>query len=70
VADEIGRSLLAEQQGESVDEDGLARPGFAGQEVQARAEFHHHVIDDSVVFDAKLEQHGATWLLEVEARIA
>ena len=56
VANDVGRRFFAEEQGEGVDEDGLASAGFAGQEVKAGAALHDHVVDDGVVFDAKLEQ--------------
>ena len=38
VADNVGRGFAAHQQGERIDEDGFARAGFAGEQVEAGAE--------------------------------
>jgi len=71
VADDVGRSFLAEEQSKGVYEDGLASAGFAGQKVQAGAKLHYHVVDDSIVFDAQFEQQRKPFSsVGVERRIA
>ena len=57
VADHVGRGFAAHEEGQRVDEDGLAGAGFAGEEVEAGAERGDGVIDDGVVFSAQLDEH-------------
>src|SRR2546427_10418203 len=56
-AHDIGRGALAEQQGEGVDEHGLAGAGLAGEDVQAGDEGERDVGDDGKIADAQLRQH-------------
>ena len=58
VADDLGGGFAAHQQGQSIDEDGFSRAGFAGEQVQAGAEGGDGVIDDGVVFSAEFDKHG------------
>ena len=58
VADNFGRGFAAHQQGQRIDEDGFARAGFAGEQVETRAEGGDGVIDDGVVFSAQFDEHG------------
>ena len=57
VADHVGRGFAAHQQGQRVDEDGFARAGFAGEQVEAGTERGDGVIDDGVVFSAQFDEH-------------
>ncbi len=58
VADHFGRGFAAHEQGQRVDEDGFAGAGFAGEQIEARAEDGDGVIDDGVVFSAQFDEHG------------
>ena len=58
VADHFSGGLAAHQQGQRIDEDGLAGAGFAGEQVEAGAEDGDGVIDDGVVFSAQFDEHG------------
>ena len=49
--------FAAHQQSQRVDEDGFARAGFAGQQVEPGAEDGDGVIDDGVVFSAQFDEH-------------
>src|SRR3970282_391666 len=48
---------LTEQQGEGVHEHGLARAGFAREDVEAGLEGERDVGDDGEIADAELRQH-------------
>src|SRR3970282_2710046 len=48
---------LTEQQGEGVHEHGLARAGFARQDIEAGLEGERDVGDDREIADAELRQH-------------
>jgi len=41
-----------------INEDGFSRAGFAGEQVEPRAERGDGVIDDGVVFSAQFDEHG------------
>ena len=69
VAHNIAGGFLAQQQRQCVNQDGLARAGFAGQQVQSRSKVNHHVIDDGVVFNAQFPEHSAPFLGVFPARI-
>ncbi len=58
VADDVGGRFAAHEEGERVHEDGFARAGFAGEEVEAGPEGGDGVIDDGVVFSAQFDEHG------------
>ena len=58
VAHDLGGGLAAHQQRQRIDQDGFARAGFAGEQVEPRAEDGDGVIDNSVIFGAKLDEHG------------
>ena len=58
VADHLDRGFAAHQQSQCIDEDGFARAGFAGEQVEPRAERGDGVIDDGVVFSAQFDEHG------------
>ena len=57
-ADQRPVGALAENKIERPDEDGLAGPGFAGDDVQARLQFEREVGDEREVLDAQRGQHG------------
>ena len=63
-ADEIGRRAAAHEQADGLDEHRLARPGFAGQDVQTRLEFDLDRIDDGEVLNAKEAKHREGLLAE------
>ena len=56
-ADEVGGGAAADEQPDGADEDRLARPGFAGQDVQARLELELEPVDDGEVADGQEAQH-------------
>ena len=58
VAHHFDRGFAAHQQSQRIDEDGFARAGFAGEQVEPRAERGDGVIDDGVVFSAQFDEHG------------
>ena len=55
VANRIGGGFIAEQQRESINEDGFSGAGFAGQQIQTGRELHGNVINDRVVFDPQFQ---------------
>src|SRR3954464_3661803 len=55
--DEIAGRPSAEQQADRLDEYGLPRPGFAGQDVQTGIELHLDRIDDCEPFDTQEAEH-------------
>ena len=52
MANDFRGGLATHQQGKRIYKNGLARAGFAGQQVQARTEDGDGVIDDGVIFGA------------------
>src|SRR5262249_31549312 len=50
-----------------IDQNGLARPGLSGQQIQASRELDCQVIDDRVIFEPQFGKHGVS---EVERSIA
>ena len=56
-ADEGTIGAFAEDEVERADDDGLARAGFAGNDVEARPELERQVRNEGEVFDAKRRQH-------------
>ena len=56
-ADEVARRAAAEEQADRLDEDRLARAGFAGQDVEARLELDLDGVDDREVRDAEEAEH-------------
>lgn len=56
--DGVGRGAAAVQEGQSIDEDGLAGAGFAGEEIKPAAKADADAFDDGVVFDDQLEEQG------------
>ena len=56
-AHDISRGAIAEQQVHRVDDDRLARAGFAGEHVEARRKGQIEPIDDGQVADTKFSQH-------------
>ncbi len=61
VAHHFDGGLAAHQQGQRVNQDGFARAGFAGKQVEPGAEGGDGVIDDGVVFSAQFDEHGWFW---------
>ena len=59
VANHFGGGFAAHQQRQRIHENGFARAGFAGEQVQARAERGDGVIDDGVIFGAQFDEHGS-----------
>ena len=47
----------AEQEAQGLDEDGLARPGLAGEGIQTRGELQGLILDDREVADGEGAQH-------------
>ena len=62
-SDEVGLRTCADDQQEGIDDDGLARARLAGEDVEARAEGHRHLLDDGKVAKPELGQHGAGAML-------
>ena len=58
VADQFDGGFAAHEQGQRIDQDGFARAGFAGEQVEAGAEGGDGVIDDGVVFSAQFDEHS------------
>ncbi len=52
-AHHIGRRAIPEQEVDGVDDDGLARAGFAGEHIEARRENQIEPIDDGQVADTE-----------------
>ena len=50
-------SAFTEDEVERADDDGLARAGFAGDDVTAGLEFQREVGHQSKIFDAQRRQH-------------
>ena len=57
-ADEVAGRAAAEQQPDRLDEDRLAGPGFARQDVEAGLELDLDRVDDGEAFDAEEAKHG------------
>ena len=55
---QIGRRAGAEQQADRLDEDGLARAGLAGQDVEAGLELDLDGLDHRKVADAEKTEHA------------
>jgi hypothetical protein len=55
--DEVARGASAKQQPDGFDEDGLAGPGFATEDVQAGLELDLYRVDDCQPPDAKEPEH-------------
>ncbi len=58
-ADHLGRPSAPEREQERVDEDGLARAGLSGHDVEARAEAHLRRVDDGEVSNLQRKEHGS-----------
>ncbi len=56
-ADEIGRGAAPHEQPDGADDDRLPRPGFPGQNVQARLELELEAVDDGKVTNGQEAQH-------------
>jgi len=56
-AHEIGAPAPAEHETETVEQDGLTRPGFAGEHVEARLELQFQPVDDQHVSNIEGAQH-------------
>ena len=57
-ADERAVGAFAEDEVESADDNGLARAGFAGDDVATGLEFQREVAHEGEVFDAQRRQHA------------
>ncbi len=55
--DHVRLGARPEDQQDRVDEHRLSGAGFAGQDVEPRAELHGDALDDGEVSDAKLAEH-------------
>ena len=64
MANQLDRAFAPHEEGERIDEDGLARAGFAGEQVESGAEGGDGVIDDGVVVSAQFDEHGGFNLLK------
>ncbi len=56
--DRRGIALRAEQQPDRLGEDGLPRPGLAGERVQARRQLEIRLADEDEILDPEAAQHG------------
>jgi hypothetical protein len=56
-ADPVRLGTRAGHEEERVHHDGLARPGLAGEDVEAGGEGHHRLLDHGQVADGQLAQH-------------
>jgi len=54
---DVRRGALAQEEGERVDQHGLAGAGLPGQDIEARGEGERDVGDDGEVADAQLREH-------------
>ncbi len=57
VADDVAGGLATEEQGQRIHQDGLARTGLAGEQIQAGAELCDCMVDDGLVFCAQFKKH-------------
>ena len=55
---QISPALPAQHEAERIQQDRLAGPGLAGQDVQARRHRQFQPVDDQQIADFKAEQHG------------
>ncbi|KAF5042482.1 hypothetical protein DSECCO2_512170 [anaerobic digester metagenome] len=55
--DQVGRDALAEDEVQGAQDEGLARAGFAREDVQAGAELQFHVVDEGQVANAQCLEH-------------
>jgi hypothetical protein len=60
-ANDVGGRLLAQQERQRIDEDGLPCSRFPRQQVQAVAELHHEIVDYCVVLQAQFCEHSCPW---------
>ena len=58
MADQLDRAFAPHEEGERIDEDGLACAGFAGEQVESGAKGGDGVIDDGVIISAEFDEHG------------
>ena len=56
-AHQVGRRTAAQQEADGLDEDGLAGPGFARQDVERMFKLDRDRLDDRQVADGKVAQH-------------
>jgi len=57
-ANYIRRRLVAHQERERVNQNGLACASFSSQEIQPSAELNCKVINDGVILEAQFKEHG------------
>ncbi len=57
-AHQLGPAAPAEHEAERVEQNRLARPGLAGQHVEARLELKLQPVDDQHVSNVEAAQHG------------
>jgi len=62
---ELGACAPADEQADRAHEDGFARAGLAGQDVEAGREFELESIDDGEVGDAEEPDHGTPILSDL-----
>jgi hypothetical protein len=53
----VRRSLAAEQQRKRIDQNGFARAGLPGEQVEPQTEVSDRTVDHSIVFRAQFQQH-------------
>jgi len=58
-ADDLRRRLVSEEQTEGVDQNRFSRAGFTRQQVQSVTELDHGIVDNRVIFESKLNEHGS-----------
>ena len=59
-ADQIGAGAVAEQQAKGIDDDRLAGPGLAGQDVEAPGKLDLQLIDNGKIADLQFDEHKET----------
>ena len=57
-ANHFRRGTAAEQEAQSVHDDGFAAAGFTGEQVQAAVKAHAQPLDDGVVLNHQLDEHS------------
>jgi len=62
-ADYLARRFIAQEQSQSIDQNGFASAGFTGEHVEAGGKLHRCVVNDGVVFQAQFDKHVASWVV-------
>ena len=60
-ANYFARCFIAQQQGQSVDQNGFACASLARQQVQAKSKLYREIVNDSVIFEPQFGEHELSW---------